>query len=522
MSERLRNLAGQSLMLSFDGQRLMPELADLLARTRACGVILFARNIAGPAQLQELCAGLQAHAAAIGLPPLLIAIDQEGGTVSRLPEPFVTPPSQQAQAVAGAEAAYAAARISGAQLRACGVNVNFAPVLDVSLNPANPVIGIRGFGPEVATVTECGLAALRGYRETGVIATVKHFPGHGDTTVDSHHGLPVVPHELARLEAVELAPFRAAFAAGAPALMVAHVIFSALDTQPATLSPAILRGLLRERMGYDGLIFTDALDMRAIADRHPAPEAAVLAKAAGADVVLPLGDAATQIAVADALVAALAEGRLDPEEFAATAGRLERLRAEYGVGGVWIAKDAKTSSAKNAKREMRRRESEDAKREALALARRGLTRHDPQGLLPLPADARLAAIDCLLPRFNNAEEAASRSELLRGLLAAAFPALRYCALAPDLPDAEWAQALQAAEGADAVLFVTRNACFIERQARLGVALAGRGAPLIHLAARSPHDIEHLPSAAASLCTYGDPPLSLRAAVEALGGAGALP
>jgi hypothetical protein len=160
--------------------------------------------------------------------------------------------------------------------------------------------------------------------------------------------------------------------------------------------------------------------------------------------------------------------------------------------------------------------------EALELARRGLARHDPRGLLPLPADARLAAIDCLLPRFNNAEEAVSRAELLRSMLAASFPALRYRALAPDAPDAEWAEARAMAEGADAVLLVTRNACFIERQARLGLALAGRPAPLIHLAARSPHDIERLPGAAASLRSYGDPPLSLRAAVEALGGAGGRP
>jgi beta-N-acetylhexosaminidase len=504
MSDNLRDLVGQSLMLSFDGQRLTPALADLLARTCACGVILFARNIAGPVQLQELCAGLQAHAKAIGLPPLLIAIDQEGGTVSRLPAPFVVPPSQQAQAAAGPEAAYTAARITGAQLRACGVNVNFAPVLDVSLNPANPVIGTRGFGPGVATVSACGLAALRGYRETGVIATVKHFPGHGDTAVDSHHGLPVVAHDVARLEAVELAPFRAAFAAGAPALMVAHMLFPALDTEPATLSPTILRGLLRERMGYEGLVFTDALDMRAIADRHPAPEAAVLAKIAGADVALPLGDDANQIAVAEGLAAATADGRLAAEDLAATVGRLDRLRAAYGLG-----RDEPPAPPLAATLEA----------EALALARGGLTRRDPRGLLPLPADTRLAAIDCLLPRFNNAEEAASRSELLRGLLAAAFPALRYRALAPDAPDAEWVGALAAAEGADVVLLVTRNACFIERQVRLGLALAGRPTPLFHLAARSPHDVECLPGAAASLRTYGDPPLSLRAAVEALGGQG---
>ena len=159
----------------------------------------------------------------------------------------VVPPSPQAQAASGdPSAAYAAARITALQLRAHGVNLNFAPILDVSLNPSNPVIGIRGFGPDAEFVSRCGVAALRGYHEAGVIATVKHFPGHGHTAIDSHLGLPVVMHGLERLEQVELAPFRTAFAADAPALMVAHVVFSALDTRPATLSPAVLRGLLRD------------------------------------------------------------------------------------------------------------------------------------------------------------------------------------------------------------------------------------------------------------------------------------
>jgi beta-N-acetylhexosaminidase len=531
----LRDLAGQSLMLSIEGQRLTPAIADLLARTRACGVVLFARNVAGPAQLSALCAALQAEAARLGLPPLLIAMDQEGGTVSRLPAPFVVPPSQQAQAATGdPEAAYAAARISGAQLRACGVNVNFAPVLDVSLNPANPVIGIRGFGADPATVSAFGLAALRGYRDTGVIATVKHFPGHGDTSVDSHHGLPVVPHGRARLDAVELAPFRAAFAAGAPAVMAAHIVFPALDERPATLSPAILRGLLREQLGYDGLVFTDALDMGAIAERYGAPEACVLARAAGADVLLPLGDAANQIAAADALVAALEAGRLALDDFIATADRLVKLRKAYGVGDEGRrTKEERPPTADDRRQTtdhrpptgsrpssvVRRPSAElaEAEQEALELARRGLTRRDPRGLLPLPADARLAAIDCLLPRFNDAEEAASRAELLRGLLAAAFPRLDHRALMPDAPEAAWRQAIEAAGRADAVLIVTRNAWLVERQAALGAALAGAGAPLIHLAARSPRDGELLPGAAATLLSYGDPPLSLRAAVEALGG-----
>jgi beta-N-acetylhexosaminidase len=283
--------------------------------------------------------------------------------------------------------------------------------------------------------------------------------------------------------------------------MAAHVVFSALDGRPATLSPAILRGLLRGAMDYDGLVFTDALDMAAIADRHGAAEACVLAREAGADVLLPLGDAAGQLAAAEALAAALEAGRLSAADFAATARRLARLRADYALGAP-LPPEAPIDPALEA--------------EALELARRGVTRHDPRGLLPLARGLRLAVVDCLLPRFNNAEEASSRSELLRGLLAAAFPASTYSALAPDAPPDAWERAPAALAGAEAVLLITRNAWFIPAQARLGAALAAGPAPLIHLAARSPHDVERLPGAAASLRSYGDPPLSLRAAVEALG------
>ena len=252
--------------------------------------------------LHELCGALQAQATALGLPPLLIAIDQEGGIVSRLPAPFITTPSSMAQAATDdPAAAQECTRITGRQLRAFGINTNFAPVLDVNCNPANPVIGTRAFGADPHTVTRYGLAALQGYRETGVIATIKHFPGHGDTGVDSHFGLPVAHHDRARLDAVELAPFKAAIAAGAPALMSAHMVFSALDNLPATLSRAILTELLRSELGFEGVIFTDALNMRAIADRYGATEAAIMAKAAGADVLLPLGHLAGQVAVVKAL-----------------------------------------------------------------------------------------------------------------------------------------------------------------------------------------------------------------------------
>ncbi len=269
MNGAYRDLAGQSIMLSFGGTHVTCELVEALRRTRASGVILFARNIGSPAELYALIATLQEQAALLGLPPLLVGVDQEGGTVTRLRPPFTTVPSQMAQAAsADPAAAYRCALLTGRQLRAFGINLNFAPVLDVNCNPDNPVIGTRSFGEDAAAVTHLALEALRGYQEAGVVATGKHFPGHGDTNLDSHLGLPVVRHPRGRLDKMELAPFVAAFEAGLPAVMTAHIIFEALDALPATLSRSILTGLLRDELQFDGVVFTDALDMQAIAGHY--------------------------------------------------------------------------------------------------------------------------------------------------------------------------------------------------------------------------------------------------------------
>jgi beta-N-acetylhexosaminidase len=500
-------MAGQALLLSFAGTTPSAELRTALARTRAAGVILFRANIAGPEQLSELCATLQTWAAAEGLPPLLIGIDQEGGTVSRLPEPFVTPPSQLAQGAAGSpDDAYACALLTGRQLRACGVNLNFAPLADVNSNPANPVIGIRSFGADPGMVGAFVAAALRGYAEAGVIACVKHFPGHGDTNVDSHLGLPVVEHDAERIARVELAPFAAAVGAGAHAIMSAHVVFRALDPRPATLAPPVLRGVLRKRLGFDGLVFTDALDMRAIADSYGAPEAAILARQAGADIVIPLGPLAGQVAVAEALGAAYASGRLSPTDGQATLRRLASVRAAFRLGEP-AAPGGLTSAVLT---------TLDAI--AMGVARRGTTVRDPGGALPLDRTTELAVIECRQLRFNNAEDAAERSVLLCDRMGAAFPRAVFLSVSEQVADGELDAALAVAARTAWNVLLTRNAVMAPAQARLAAALANYGPRLIHVAARSPEDVALLRGAAVSICTYGDPPVSMRALVAALRGA----
>lgn len=503
MTGDLVELVGQSLMLQFNGPALTSEVRDALERIRPCGVVLFSANIRSPEQIFGLCRDLQAEARALSLPPLVIAVDQEGGTVSRLPGPFVTVPSPMAQAATGdPAAAERCALISGRQLRSVGISMNFAPVLDVNVQPANPVIRTRSFGDDAAAVSRFGLAALRGYEATGVIATVKHFPGHGDTNIDSHHGLPVVPHDMAHLRMTELAPFAAAIGAGAPAVMTAHIVFSALDPHPATLSRRILTGLLREELGFDGLIVTDAMDMGAIVQRYGRGEAAVAAKAAGADVLEMVDTLETQVAAAEALRRAVASGELPPSCFEATAHRLAALRARYR-----ISHDLPSSPDLSA----------DLAEEALSTARRSITLLWGGDVLPLGHDTRLAVIDCQRARSSIAEDPADRIAAFREAVAGTFPAAAFVTVGQEPAAAELALAREIGAASDAILLATRDIEQSPLHAQLGRELTTGSPPLIHAAVRSPYGADLLPGAAASVLTYGDPPASLQALVDVLAG-----
>ena len=261
--------------------------AEYEATVQGChlgGIVLFADNIGTPDETRALAARIQERCALPGL-PALIAVDQEGGRVRRLKDPATAFPSAMAVGATGDPAhAERWGLATARELRALGLNFDFAPVLDVNNNPANPVIGTRSYGEDPAAVARFGVAALTGLRAGGVAATGKHFPGHGDTGTDSHLDLPQIAGDLDRLRRVELPPFRAAIAAGIPAIMSSHIVFPALDPGglPGTISRQILGGLLRDELGFDGVIVSDAMNMRAIADRWGIVDGAVRFIAAGA------------------------------------------------------------------------------------------------------------------------------------------------------------------------------------------------------------------------------------------------
>jgi beta-N-acetylhexosaminidase len=304
---------GQLIMVGFEGTQANEAIETHIRKRFVGGIVLFSRNIQSPQQTAELTNELQRLAEATARQiPLFIGIDQEGGWVIRLKEGATVLPGNMALgATDSTELAERAGEITAVELAAVGVNLNFAPVMDVNNNPDNPVIGRRSFGESPELVSRLGISYIRGLQRNGVLATVKHFPGHGDTTVDSHFELPTVNHDLERIHALELQPFRAAIDADVAAIMTAHIIYPAFDAdRPATLSPTILTDLLRKELGFDGLLITDDMEMKAIDDRYRSGEAAVMAVEAGADIVMVLWTPAKQIEVFDALLSAIKSGRI--------------------------------------------------------------------------------------------------------------------------------------------------------------------------------------------------------------------
>ena len=315
-----RREACELLCIGIAGTELLEQEAVLLAGG-VRNVILFARNYRDSSQLTQLAADIRVAAQG----PVLISVDQEGGRVQRFcGAPFPDQPAARDLGHQGENAVAKWTRETALALRACGVNMNLAPVLDVDSNPKNPVIGDRSLSRDANVVAQLGAACVQAMQGCGVAACGKHFPGHGDTDVDSHFDLPKLTHSLTRLEQLEFVPFRAAIKANIAAIMSAHVVFEAIDPHvPGTLSARVITGLLRDALGFDGLILTDDLEMKAVADRFEIGDAAVRAVEAGCDILLVCKNLPVQIQAIDGLSRAIASGRISQERLAQSRRRLE-------------------------------------------------------------------------------------------------------------------------------------------------------------------------------------------------------
>lgn len=291
---------GQLLFAGFEGTQVPDDLAELIAAGRVGGAILFARNVCDPEQVRALVAALHAHAPTNA--PLTVCIDQEGGRVQRLRAPWTEWPSlRQIGAMRSLDATRGFATALGRELADLRIDLDFAPVADVDSNADNPVIGDRSFSGDPEEVARHACAFTLALQATGIAACGKHFPGHGDTRVDSHYSLPKLDADWDRLHAVELPPFRALAKCGVASIMTAHVLLERIDSEhPATLSRAAI-GCLREDLGYDGLVFTDDIEMAAVADRYDPGELTRLSLEAGADSLLVCSRADLRIRVLNAL-----------------------------------------------------------------------------------------------------------------------------------------------------------------------------------------------------------------------------
>jgi len=334
---------GQCFGVGFSGTSVSDDLRRLVREYKVGNVILFRDNIESAAQVRTLCREIQTLVKDETGYPAFIAIDQEGGAVTRLPPDMVNVPGAMALAASGnTDNVSLAARITAAELRRMGVNLNLAPVLDINCNRDNPVIGNRSFAPNAADAASFAVAAVKAFAVEGLMCCGKHFPGHGDTAVDSHLDLPLVDRSLDELEARELIPFRAAIEAGIPAIMTTHILFPQIESQklPATMSGKILKGLLRERLGFTGLIISDAMEMRAIKDYYGVAQGCAMALAAGVDIVYVCHDSLDMEASLREITSAYEDGRINAKELDASMERVLSCKERYGAFGLNAVEDS--------------------------------------------------------------------------------------------------------------------------------------------------------------------------------------
>ncbi|GAB7128850.1 beta-N-acetylhexosaminidase [Silvimonas sp. JCM 19000] len=502
----LKQKIGQLLMVGFDGLRANAHIETLLREHHVGGVILFRRNVDTPVQVAALNRELQQINAEHSNIPLLIGVDQEGGMVARVEEGVTPLPSAMAFRAAGSvDACETLTRYANAELHALGFNINFAPDLDVNNNLRNPVIGVRAFGDNPGDVIEYGMAALRGIQAAGMAATAKHFPGHGDTDVDSHLGLPRVPHDRARLDAIELAPFRAAIAAGVDTFMSSHVVFPAFEADadtPATMSHAVLTGLLRQQLGFDGVVFTDCMEMDAIAKGVGTVAGAVAAFKAGADIVLV---SHTQ---------ALQQGALALLERAVLSGEISEARIDQSVARVLALKSRRAMAQwQQLNGEMLPLQLRQPA--ALALSEQvhaqAVTLEGP--CAPLQPALSVFLITLEVRTRSEIDEVARRDDTLAAPLRALGYTVEEVRLpaSPEIVDLERVQRL--AETAAQVVCVSYNAVLNPAQQRL-IALLPRQR-LWLVAGRLPYDLDLAPGAAGRMTAYANRPAALSAIAQRL-------
>ena len=487
---------------------------ELIEKYHVGGVIYFAwsNNVANPGQIAGLSNGLQRVATAqpSGI-PLLISTDQEHGVVTRVGPPATQLPGNMALGAGRSQAdTYDAGRISGQELRAIGINQDFAPDADVNVNAQNPVIGVRSFGSDPSLVADLVSASVDGYQSANVAATAKHFPGHGDTATDSHYGVPIINHTRAEWERIDAPPFRAAISRGIDTIMTAHIVVPALDPSgvPATLSKPIITDILRGEMGYDGVVITDALTMQGVRDGFGDDRIPVLALKAGVDQLLMPAPGKLDIAY-HAVLDAVRSGELTEDRIDQSVHRVLQLKMSHGLfkpKNVFVDESKVSSRVGTDAHQQRAQQITDS---TVTLVK------DDADALPLATSPQKVLV-------TGASVAAGLAERIsaRGPAATAYST----GTAPS--DATIAAAVAQAQGSDQVVVATNKAGTSVGQQKLVKQLLATGKPVVVVAVRDPYDIAYFTDAPTYLATYSTTSTSVESLARVLFGevqpAGLLP
>jgi beta-N-acetylhexosaminidase len=481
MTQHPQELAGQVICTGFTGTSETDAPLDTMARLGIRGTILFARNLENAEQIRRLTAAIQR---ALGdSMPALIGVDQEGGAVARLASGVVALPSMMALgATRESDLARRAGRRLGADLRALGINLNFAPVLDLALEARNTVIGTRSFGEDPRLVSDLGRAFADGLRVSGVIAVGKHFPGHGATSTDSHVALPVVEANLTTLRTRDFVPFAGAIHAGIPALMTAHVVLRELDAEsPATISPRILRGILRDELGFGGALFSDCVEMGALgqADASVAPRGL----AAGVDCILISHRLDLAESAIMAITRAVEDGTLTFERLSDAASRMQTLRRSIGASAAYDG-DADIGR--------------EIARKAVTVVRGSVSLQAGEPVTVISFEAAEApSLSSVLRRRGH------KSEIMR------------VSLEPRADELELLEMVLAGMPGRRVVIMMRRAHLHPEQAS-AIARLLRAAPdAIVVSAREPYDAALFEQARNLACTYNDTEVSLEGLADVM-------
>lgn len=523
----LEQRVGQMFMCGFHGQHADEQINRLIRDYHVGGVIYFRRNVESVDQINRLSADLQAIAAETGELPLIISVDQEGGMVARIDKEGVTqvPGNMALGATGNPEYTLECAQILGHELKSIGIDMNLAPVVDVNNNILNPVIGVRSYGENAESVAAHGAAAIKGYQSRGVAATAKHFPGHGDTAVDSHLGMVTVPHERNRLDQVELLPFRRAIEAGVDAIMTAHVIFPAIEPEPipATLSRKVLTGLLREEMGFDGIIITDCLEMHAISKPYGVAEAAIRAVEAGADLILVSHTLQDQVSAVEAVVEAVRTGRI---EEAIINQALERIISwktarcgqwehtfvsmeEDDAGPDGSDEDESTLATKEKDESSRSLASNESRLDEIASNSITVVQND--GLLPLDPEKNVYVIWPEVVQRTEVDEPWSHTDSLGVALSQLRAGVREHKITTQPSYDEADEILKNVSEEDQIIVCTyTSAGHLPKGQHHLVQKLSEKYSLIVVALRNPYDLLEIPTPGSYICTYENTPAVVRA------------